>query len=433
MTRKNNNSLNVNIGTRGSLITALPAVGDVVTAANLPAGAIVLVDNGMKRLDSTSVLNASRVKVVHGLGATKPLVISHDFNVKDSKVTFKKYVESLEQITAVGYNPVTSTGSLPSAASTTYYVELDKMDNDFMHRSNYSAIQFDTTTGTTGSQADVATGLVENTIKNTSHFAETNGYVTAFAVVNTPGGALGTGNIEKGSKVISNAAALITALPSGTDSLLSIAVTKTIAGTATTFNKVYAIDSFDATANTITLTTPMDEATATGVTFNDGAGTNYGVIYEGTVNEFDTLKMRNFAKNRFSLSFNDSSTSVTEIQAATEGTGNGPQAMWDEFIGMGIEGQKEIYHAPSITRDSTAKIDGAYGVLNITSTEDIHALLNVDRGRGNIIIYIELDNSGASAIIDGADSTGEFVTVLFAGNDTRRSDGTVAVIADLNE
>ena len=124
MIRKHNNSLNVNIASLGTLTSALPAAGTVISAANLPAGAVVLVDNGMRLLNATTVLTASRVKVAQSLGATKPLVISHDFDIKLSKVSFAKHTRALEQITAIGYNPINAAGSLPSAANTTYYAEL---------------------------------------------------------------------------------------------------------------------------------------------------------------------------------------------------------------------------------------------------------------------------------------------------------------------
>ena len=429
MIRTNKNSLNVNIASTGTLASALPAAGTVITAANLPAGAVVLVDNGMRLLDDTTALTATRVKVAQSLGATKPLVISHDFDIKLSKVSLAKHTKALEQITAIGYNPINAAGSLPSAANTTYYVELDKRDNDSVSRSFRAPLQFDMTTGTTGSQSDVAIGIAVNAAKNMSLMAEKNGYLNAFAVTDTTA-ALGggvTADITKGSPVLENAAALIAALPSGTASLLSIAVT--ILGT--TFNKVYAIKSM--TATTITLTMPITEATATGVSILNGAGTNFGVVLEGTKNEFDTLRNRNYTKNRFDVSFSDASAPVITLQAASEGNGVGEQAMWDEFIGMGIEGQKAIYNAPAIVREQTAKISSAYGVINITSTEAITGLTSVDSGRGNIIVYVELDNSGATAVVKVLDSTVDFVKALFSGNGTKLSNGSAAAVTSLNE
>ena len=411
MIRKNNNSLNVNIASLGTLTSALPAAGTVITAANLPAGAVVLVDNGMELLDATTALTATRGKVVQSLGASKPLVISHDFDIAGSKVSFTKHVSASEQISSIGFNPALASGSLPAAAATTYYIGLDKLDNDSINRSFYSPVQFDVTTGTTGSQSEVAIGLAINAMKNMSKNAEVNGYLNAFAVTDTAVSLSETADITKGSAVLASATALIAALPSGGDSLLAIPTTKTIGGTSVTFNKVYSIKSM--TASTITLTMAIEEATATGVTIFNGAGTNFGVILEGTRNVFDTLKMRNFTKNRFDVSFSDDSTLVSLVQAATEGAGSGERAMWDEFIGMGHEGQKAIYNVPATVREETAKIDSAYGVINIKSTEDIHALLNVDRATGSVLVYVELDNSGASVALD---STANFANVLFAGN-----------------
>ena len=424
MIRKHNNSLNVNIASLGTLTSALPAAGTVISAANLPAGAVVLVDNGMRLLNATTVLTASRVKVAQSLGATKPLVISHDFDIKLSKVSFAKHTRALEQITAIGYNPINAAGSLPSAANTTYYAELDKRDNDSASRSFRAPMQFDMTTGATGSQSEVAIGIAVNAVKNTALMAERNGYLNAFAVTDTTavlGGGV-TADITKGSPVLTNATALIAALPSGTASLLSIAVT--ILGT--TFNKVYAIKSM--TASTITLTMPITEATATGVAILNGAGTNFGVVLEGTKNAFDTLKNRNYTKNRFDVSFSDASASVVTLQAAIEGNGVGEQAMWDEFIGMGNEGQKAIYNAPATVREETAKIDAAYGVMNIKSTEAITGLTSVDSGTGSVLVYVQLDNtSAATAAAVTLDSTANFAAVLFAGN------GLTNVPADLNE
>ena len=411
MIRKNNNSLNVNIASLGTLTNALPAVGTVITAANLPAGAVVLVDNGMELLDATTVLTATRGKVVQSLGASKPLVISHDFDIAGSKVSFTKHIRAEEQISAIGFNPASASGSLPSAAATTYYIELDKLDNDSAGRSFYSPVQFDMTTGSTGSQPEVAIGLAINATKNMSKHPEVNGYLKAFAVTDTAVSLSATANITKGSKLLTSATALIAALPSGVNSLLAIPTTKTIGGATVTFNKVYAIESM--TASTITVTMAIEEATAASVTIYNGAGTNYGVILEGTRNTFDTLKMRNFTKNRFDVSFSDDSTLVSLVQAATEGAGSGERAMWDEFIGMGHEGQQAIYNAPATVREQTAKINSLYGVINIKSTEDIHALLNVDRGTGSVLVYVEINSAGISV---AADSTANFANVLFTGN-----------------
>lgn len=425
MIRKNNNSLNVNIASLGTLTSALPAAGTVITAANLPAGAVVLVDNGMRLLDATTALTATRGKVVQSLGATKPLVISHDFDIAGSKVSFTKHIKALEQVSSIGFNPALASGSLPAVANTTYYIGLDKMDNDSINRSFYSPVQFDVTTGSVGTQSEVAIGLAANAMKNMAKNAEKNGYLNAFAVTDTAVTLSATASITKGSKVLTSATALIAALPSAGASLLAIPTTKTIGGATVSFKKVYAIESM--TASTITLTMAIEEATATGVTIFNGAGTNYGVILEGTKNVFDTLAMRNFTKNRFDVSFSDDSTAVSLVQGATEGAGSGERAMWDEFIGMGIEGQKAIYNVPTTVREETAKIDSAYGVINIKSTEDIHALLNVDRATGSVLVYVELDNSGATAAVTALDSTANFATVLFAGN------GLTSVATDLNE
>ena len=77
MLRKANNVFSVllNDGTVAS--STLPSVGTVVTPANLPSGAVVLVDAGMRRMSNTeysALADGGEFFVVQGRGTSKSLM-----------------------------------------------------------------------------------------------------------------------------------------------------------------------------------------------------------------------------------------------------------------------------------------------------------------------------------------------------------------------
>lgn len=415
MIRHNKNNLNVIVGNSEALVADLPAAGTVITSDNLPNGATVLVDAGMRRLASADLKAnggaTSRLRIAKSFGPNKPLVITHDFDTDSSKVFFKKHIVAKEAMWAVGYNPVTGSGALPAVADGKSYITYDVQDEDTVGREHYNTKSFDGKADAAGSQGSLAVSLADSSARNNEDSPEPEGYLKTYAVVDAVTAALGTGDIVKGADTITDAALLITAIDgaSGTDTILSIAASVTINGSATSINRCYGISYIDYSNNTIVLTQPILEDSATAATIDNATGTNFGVVMEATPNVFDVYDMKNYSKSRFLPKFSDANTPVSQLQVANEGHGTGPQAMYDEFIGMGIEGQKEIGFNPHVERSITAK-NAEYSVINVSSREKIDTLITTHVGAGNIMFYTELKSS----VIDPLTATSEVATLLLS-------------------
>jgi hypothetical protein len=416
MIRHNKNNLNVIVGNNEALVSALPAVGTVITGDNLATGATVLVDSGMRRLAAGDLVanggTTSRLKIVKSYGPTKPLIITHDFDVLSSKLFYKKHMEAKETMWAVGYNPATTSGVLPSVANGQFYVSYDVQDEDTVGREHYNVKTFDGIADATGTQGSLAISLANSSARHDEDSPEAEGYVKTYAVVDVVSGSqLGTGTIVKGANTITAAGALITAInaASGLDTILSFQTSVTINGTATTVNRCYGISSIDAANNTVVLTQAILEASGSAVSIDEATGTNFGVVMEATPNVFDVYDMKNYTKSRFLPKFSDSTTPVSQLQAANDGHGTGSQAMYDEFIGMGIEGQKEIGFNPHVERTLTAK-NSEYSVINVSSREKIDTLITTHVGGGNMMFYTELTSSA----VDALKATTEVATLLLS-------------------
>ena len=106
MFRKANNVFSVILNDVNVASTALPAVGTVITNANLPAGAVVLCDMGMRRMDNTAyaAMPATGMYfVVQGKGANQPLMKSPAITKGSTTFSIAKHKAAVQQVTYVGY------------------------------------------------------------------------------------------------------------------------------------------------------------------------------------------------------------------------------------------------------------------------------------------------------------------------------------------
>lgn len=172
MLRRANNKFFAAVGDN-SLTSAVPAAGTVITAANLPSGAIVLTDLGLRRVDNstsgadlTAMGTTEQFLVVQGLGSSKPLLKSEPMTIGNTKITVAKHVISRQQVTIVGYNRASTAGSLPAANDTDYWLKIRKNDNDAANRSQPSSKFGQFKSDASGTQEELAFGMVTNLIKN---------------------------------------------------------------------------------------------------------------------------------------------------------------------------------------------------------------------------------------------------------------------------
>ncbi len=74
--RKPNNVFSTILSDVTQATTTLPGVGVVVTDNNIPAGAVVMVDAGMRQTTLATLATGDIYKIVQGKGADQPLMKS---------------------------------------------------------------------------------------------------------------------------------------------------------------------------------------------------------------------------------------------------------------------------------------------------------------------------------------------------------------------
>ena len=405
MFRKATNVFSVLLSDASALTSALNSavpVGTVVTNANLPAGAVVICDMGMRRLDNTSYTalgSTDEFFVVQGKGANVPLMRSPAIGKGSMIISASKFKAPVQQTTYVGYNG--TTGALPTANNTDFWIKVRKRDNDAANRSQpMSLFAGPVKTDSTGNQAELATLLVKSGYKNFTNQEPANGYLKMEAVCNNAGAAI-TGaptsfGVTYRSKVVT--------ITGTATSNVAVGDYIRLGGTTTT-TPVYQVAAV--TATTITLSAFYVGDTATILVANaqviaaaTAATATFGVRLTGVPANFDVNQMRDYYANRFTTTFSDSSVLIS-VAGAQNGNGVWQQVAMDEYLSYGYEGQNNQLATPSVPRDQVVKIPGVagntaqssrYSTLTITWADEILGLTSVNKPQGNVIVHCNLTN-----------------------------------------
>ena len=341
------------------------------------------------------------------------MCIRDSLTVANTTISSSKHRLAVEQVSVVGYNG--TTGALPIANSTEFFIKIRKNDNDAANRSQpMSLFAGPVKTTATATQIDLANALVKNGIANFRD-EPANHYLT-FSALSSNAGTAVTGTAvslvwTKGSRQVTSAA-------------VNKTITNVVAGTfvkvaTATTTSVYKVKSFvQGTATTkaiITLDYAFQEESATVARATNmmitktlaEAGTA-GVRMTGVEANFDVNAFRDYYVNRFSVAFSDVSTLVTTTGAQT-GSGVWQQVAMDEYMSYGFEGENGMLGVPPRFRDQTVIEDGKYGCIEISWADTIQGLVSLQGGKGSVLFYVSLASNGSL----GAASTGsKLVTVL---------------------
>jgi hypothetical protein len=399
MFREANNVFSVVLSDVTKLTAALPSVGTVVTNANLESGAVVLCDMGMRRLDATAytaLAPTAQYFVVQGRGTTTSLMKSPAITKGSTTFTIAKYKAAVQQVTYVGYNG--TTGALPVANNTDFWIKVRKRDNDAANRSQpMSLFAGPVKTDATGTQEELAFALAKNGIRNFSQ-EPANGYLRFELVSNAASVTDGTATsitIAKGSKVGTLNAAATT-----------FVVGDVIRMGTTLTSPVYKIVALSTTTITFNIPLQGDSITAGAIryfTAANAATAAFGVRLTGVVAPFNVNTMRDYYANRFTTTFSDSSTLVT-VTGAQNGNGVWQQVAMDEYLSYGFEGENNQLAVPSLARDQYVKIPGVgslvaadctYSALSIGWIEDMRGLVAMAPAKGNVIVWLNLTSAGS--------------------------------------
>jgi hypothetical protein len=409
--RQNRNITTSLVGKASVLTSALPAVGATVTPANLPIGGLVLVGLDNKRI--SSLTTGQDFRIAQGQGSDKPLLLTPVLNQARISKSVGAHRAARQQITMIGYNPATATGSLPTANDTSYFIKIRKNDNDSANNSQPNSMFAQFKTDATGTQKELAFGLAANGVKNFKD-EPANGYLRfevtsdGTAAVVTDGTQTQDAIVVKGSRVITlvdtgtstagNTAGIATSIPVGT--LLFLA------------GATYEVISLSANTATLNMAYVGEDATLTGnTTYASGFGklsavTNYGIRLTGVASPFDVNRFRNYYTHRFTATFSDPTVAITHVQGAFDGVGVWQKVAMDEYMTYGFEGQNEMLNVPPTARYSfvqSAATDGAtdtnkYSAYQIEFSEPIGHLVSTGAGKGSVIVYLNLDQTAPGEI-----------------------------------
>jgi hypothetical protein len=413
MLRTADNVFSVVLDAESALASGLPPAGTVVTDANLAKGAVCAVNAGMELLDAAAYLVVDRYRIVQGKGTGKQLMISPIITKATATVSTSNHRIPVQQVSIVGFNG--TTGALPAANETDFYIKIRKNDNDAANRSQpMSLFAGPVRTDATATQAELAFALRLNGIANFKD-EPANNYLT-FEVIskatgtNTPAG-VGTITAVKGSRVLTvTGTAVATTFPAGT----------AVRFGTTADSPVYLVTASDSTAKTITLDAPMAFAgtfaagAAQSITDLNLGGSDCGVVMTGVQADFDVNAMRDYYVNRFSVTFSDPSTLVTTTGART-GSGVWQQVAMDEYMNYGFEGENSMLGVPPRMRDQEVVEGQKYGCMEISWTESIQGLVSLQGGKGSVLVYCALDTAGKFPT-GGAKTTGEELVVKVFDN-----------------
>jgi hypothetical protein len=428
MLRKANNVFSVLVNDTNVASTTLPTVGAVVTDSNLPKGGIVLTDSGHVRMSNTeysALANGDGFYVIQGKGEGVPLMKSPRLAKGQTSFSIAKHKPAVQQITTIGYNG--TTGALPVANNTDFWIKIRKRDNDAANRSQpMSLFAGPVRTDSTGTQEELAIALMKNGIRNFKK-EPARGYLAFQTICNNAGTAITITagadathySFVKGSTIVTGTNSAGVAML-GSDEVNDAALVVGAylrAGTATTsaVYKIVAITSGTGatpagTPMTITLDTPFQaESTliAIGsteyVTAVNATAANWGITLTGLAAPFNVNSFRDYYANRFTATFSFSDTLVSHTQGAYNGNGVWQQVAMDEYMNYGFEGQNGMLGVPPALRDQEVKIPGTggntaatsrYSALDIAWTESIQGLVTTAGAKGNVLVYLNLDSAG---------------------------------------
>ncbi len=378
----------------------------VITPSTLAVGAAALVDEGnlayVAALPFDALADDRKLRIVQNIAGK--LVFSAAFTkgaiIKSAPLrsaTVKQFSAAQQQITRIGYNG--TTGALPTTiVESGFFIKIRKNDNDAANRSQPNSLFAQFRTDATGSEEELALGLVKSGIQNMStQPAGNNGYVK-FEMLNA------------GVRTAATATGVVT-LTFTKDSTLvtasaATASTNVVAGdyisiAAATTTGVYKVKSKDGSGN-LTLETAYQSATTTivasaaNIRIANAAAVvaASGVQISGVASDFDVDAFRNYYSNRFTATFSDTSTLNTHVQGAIDGNGVWQQVAMDEYMSMGNQGENSMLGVPPVMRTSSVVTDGQYDCLQISVKEDINGLVSAEKADADILVFIQ-DGSGS--------------------------------------
>ena len=426
MMYSNNNNNNFAFVVKASA-TDVAAIDNLpISASSLADGDAVLVDKDGNVKDHATALTAGDTfKIASKAGGElffSPLLTFNDLTITTGKAT-----AAAQQVTTIGSNGTTTVGlgdfaiggdaAALAAVGNSYYVLIEKQDNDEANRSGYAPaitaqVKLDNPDGETAAEylhIRLAEQLreairVNDQLEVATPTTRGPKYVRAeVIVVDDTTKATLTKNCVcvHGSKTISSHdGGNFAAMASGSYVVLGQDVYKTTSGGgAATFT---IAQPFAGASQTIDAGT--DTATAgflTVANLNNLGGV--GLRLTGTAqHSFDVATERIHSESRFNVRFakdgENVGSAITRVTAADEGLGSFEQVATEEYHSFGQTGLRWVSDIPGQVRPSNADSTKNYGCLKLRQTTRKNNTL-IGQTVGQISVHVWFELAGTAGLV----------------------------------
>jgi len=392
-------------------VEGIPSAATLIGLSSIVEGDVAVVDLANYPIVSNAALVAAgKFRIVQHLGDR--LQFTPVLTYSECTFQKKKHITAVEQVSYIGYTGVT--GSFPKANSTSYYIFLEKNDNDEGNRSGtWPSITGQWKTDVAATEIKSACAAAGSLFINTLLEAEINPvnngprYVEIFVTcADADGATTSTVNVSfNGRKVV---------VASATGLAVGGAFRVTLASGE---KDCYIISAINGT--TITLDSPWRHPTATGLTFHeldDAATDACGLKLKGLPSKFSINSTRMWMKNRFEvkiLSAGESTgTLITTNTGANEGLGNWQQvaiAEKESWMNFG-----HLYHTSPPFESLPSKVinGGYYSVISILEKTPHASLTNTSNFANTLDLYLQIDTTDKD-LPNG--SAGDFLADILLG------------------
>ena len=347
----------------GKNITNTVTVGLVVTPSTIADGEIAVVDVDGKVLDASTVTAKDKVFLVQGQGSTKPLIKSAAID-KSGVFSYnaKAYSAGTEEVEYIGFNAVTSAGSITVTSDNPYQIKSVLISNTIEFADKQMFVEADYVSDSSATQVEIATGLVKSVIANSEKFV--NVPFKAERVSN------GTFSASDNDVTVTNKSKTITfatAAEHSTGTPYAVGDTIRIGGTGATapIYVITAVNGLD-----LTLDVAYQGTSRTVLAADSGLVTvitSYGIKLTGLPKTFSTNILK-YEKNKWkSIILGAGSTPVAITTNATEGTGRYEQIADEEYFFQLAEGAHDTVtiQIPPVTMRSNVSLTGTYSIVDL--------------------------------------------------------------------
>jgi hypothetical protein len=364
--------------------------GTLVTPSLIASGETVVTDLGLRILDTTTVLAEDQVMIVQGRGSTKNL-LQVKVDVRDIRGYFgKAYSAKVQQVTYVGYDATTNTGSFDVINDNEYRLQVYMQDQTPSSLAGlFMPIIASYTSDATATEEEVATNLFKQLAIAVAQWNQRQ------VLVELVSSAAGTAT---------NDAAVALTQYSTTVTAPNIAAASVagdfirIASQSTDTDEIYEIESIS--GNDLTLTVPYQDVDASATIYRVAAATaaagDFGIRITGLNHTFE-IDTRPYSLTSFQVSMiNGGDTPQNTPTKAFLGHGEYEQVATWENASWGAVGQ--IFHYRTelpFLREADAVSTQDYSTLTFKTSRQVGETTSTKLSN-DIVLCLSLDGNVAS-------------------------------------